>query len=130
MQIKHFLKISAFVVATTLLTTSCAYRAPLTQGNYVEQDLVNQLAVGMTKEQVRYLLGTPMVIDPYDSTRWYYVHFSRVGWEDPKVQNLVLLFNGDSLVDMSGDFPKPTTFDSGTGVQNPAASPDFELPKN
>ena len=130
MKIKKIITTLAFATVVPTLVCSCAYRQDLNQGNYVEQDLVNQLAVGMTKEQVRYLLGTPMVIDPYDSTRWYYVHFSRIGWNDPTVQTLVLLFNGDSLVDMSGDFPKPTTFDSGTGVQKPAASPDFELPKN
>ena len=129
MQIKHFLKISAFVVATTLLTTSCAYRAPLTQGNYVEQDLVNQLYRGLNQDQVRYILGAPMLIDPYDETRWYYVCFKRKGWHDPEIQNLVLIFNNDILVDIAGDFKKPTTFNAGIGNAPKSNTPDFELPE-
>ena len=129
MQIKHFLKISAFVVATTLLTTSCAYRAPLTQGNYVEQDLVNQLYRGLNQDQVRYILGAPMLIDPYDETRWYYVCFKREGWHDPEIQNLVLIFNNDILVDIAGDFKKPTTFNAGIGNAPKSNTPDFELPE-
>lgn len=128
MQLKKLLKLGAFALATTLLTTSCAYRAPLTQGNYIEQDLVDKLASGMTKEQVRFVLGTPMLIDPYDNSRWYYVHFQRDGWDDPVVKNLILLFNGDVLIDMSGDYPKPTTFDAGLITAPTQESPDFELP--
>ena len=71
MQIKKLLSVAVFATTVSFLTTSCAYRADLNQGNYVEQDLVNQLAYGMSAEQVRFVLGTPMLIDPYDKSRWY-----------------------------------------------------------
>ncbi len=98
------------------LFSGCAYRSDLAQGNFVEQDAVNQLTYGMTQEQVRFVMGTPMLIDPFDSSRWYYVHFLREGWSDPEIKNMVLLFSGKVLVDISGDFQKPATFGSGQSL--------------
>ncbi|NLK84733.1 MAG: outer membrane protein assembly factor BamE [Aeromonadales bacterium] len=129
MQIKKIISIALLASTLPLLTTSCAYRAPLTQGNYVEQDLVNKLTRGMTREQVRFVLGTPMLIDPYDNSRWYYVHFNREGWNDPEIKNLVLLFAGDNLADMSGDYIKPTSFDAGTISAPSSQDSDFNLPE-
>ena len=118
MQIKKLLSVAVFATTVSLLTTSCAYRADLNQGNYVEQDLV------------RFVLGTPMLIDPYDKSRWYYVCFKREGWSSPTVQKLVLLFNGDTLVDMSGDYKKPTTFGEGLkSAPNGGKAADFDLPE-
>ena len=110
------------------LLSGCAYRADLNQGNFIEQETVNQLAYGMTGEQVRYLIGTPMLVDPFDTARWYYVHFHRTGWQDPEIKNLILLFRGNSLVDMAGDFQKPASFDRGPspGDYVPPAAADGE----
>ena len=129
MQFKKFLTASAFATLA-LLASSCAYRADLNQGNYVEQDLVDQLSYGMTFDQVRYVMGTPMVIDPYDNSRWYYVCFKREGWGSPTVEKLILLFNGDTLIDMTGDFKKPATFNSGNiNLPNTGKAADFDLPE-
>ncbi len=104
--------LTAAVLSFTLLS-GCAYRADLAQGNYVEQENVDRLRYGMSAEQVRFILGTPMLVDPFDSSRWYYVHYLREGWDDPQVQNLIVLFQGSTLVDMTGDFKKPALFGSG-----------------
>ncbi len=110
----QFRKIIITAAASTLLLLEgCAYRADLDQGNYVEQEAVDQLRYGMSAEQVRFLLGTPMVLDPFDSSRWYYVHFHRSGWSDPEIKNLIVMFQGATLIDMSGDFTKPAAFYSG-----------------
>lgn len=106
------LSILAITLASSMFT-GCAYRVDLKQGNFVEQDAINQLRQGMTAEQVRYILGTPMLNDAFDSTRWYYVHFDRRGWTRPEISNLVLVFNGRTLVDIEGDFKKPDNFYSG-----------------
>ena len=82
MQIKKLLLAISVFTSVSLLTSSCAYRADLVQGNYVEQDLVNQLSVGMSSEQVRYVLGSPMLIDPYNTLTVAIVSFvksSRLG---------------------------------------------------
>jgi len=129
MIIKNLFKIAAFCAALPLLT-SCAYRADLNQGNYLEQEGVDKLSYGMSSDQVRYVLGTPMLIDPFDNAHWYYTSFKREGWGDPQIKNLVLLFNNNTLVDMSGDFKKPATF--GSGNVNLPSQEDvnaFELPQ-
>ena len=56
------------VTAGTLLS-GCVYRMNIQQGNYLEGRTVDQLQVGMTRSQVRYLLGTPMVPDAFDKER-------------------------------------------------------------
>ncbi|MCR5085628.1 MAG: outer membrane protein assembly factor BamE [Succinivibrionaceae bacterium] len=106
-------KIMAAALASALLAQGCAYRADLAQGNFVEQEAVDSLRYGMSADQVRYVLGSPMLVDPFDSSRWYYVHFLREGWGDPEIKNLVVLFQGSTLVDISGDFKRPAEFDAG-----------------
>lgn len=108
----------ALALTTTLLSGGCAYRADLTQGNFVEQQAVSKLRVGMTPEQVRFILGTPMLVDPFDASRWYYVHYLREGWSDPKIENLTLLFANGVLVDMQGDFKRSASFSQNFNQQN------------
>ncbi len=113
-------KCAAAVLAltATLSIGGCAYRADLTQGNFVEQQAVSKLQVGMTPEQVRFIMGTPMLVDPFDASRWYYVHYLREGWSDPKIENLTLLFANGVLVDMQGDFKRPASFSQNFNQQN------------
>ncbi len=112
-----FRKLAIFAILPLMLglTGGCAYRADLAQGNFVEQEAVNQLQYGMSAEQVRYILGTPMLVDPFDNSRWYYVHFLREGWSSPEIKNLILMFSGATLVDVAGDFKKPLGFGGGVG---------------
>lgn len=69
-----------------------------------------------------------MVIDPYDTSRWYYVKFKREGWSNPEIKSMVLLFSDNILVDMSGDFEKPTTFGNAPS-STVQSKDDFELPE-
>lgn len=126
------LLVSTFCVATLAFSQGCAYRSDLAQGNFVEQEAVNKLSYGMSSEQVRYILGTPMLVDPFDNSRWYYVHFLRQGWSDPHIQNLVLLFNGNTLIDVTGDFKKPAGFNQSSSLDNyiPPAEDFDNLPVN
>lgn len=104
------LKLVAATCFVSAMLSGCAYRADLAQGNFVEQSAVSKLQVGMTPEQVRFILGTPMLIDPFDQSRWYYVHYLREGWSDPEIKNLILLFSNGVLIDMQGDFKRPASF--------------------
>lgn len=108
----------ALALACAASLSSCAYRADLAQGNFVEQENVDKLRYGMSAEQVQYILGTPMLIDPFDSSRWYYVHYLREGWSDAQIRNLIILFNGKTLIDISGDFKKPANFNTSEPVKN------------
>ena len=55
------------------------YRIDVQQGNVVNQEMVNQLRVGMNKRQVQFILGAPMLIDPFHADRWDYVYLYNPG---------------------------------------------------
>jgi outer membrane protein assembly factor BamE len=58
------------LVASSLLASGCVYKMNIQQGNYLVAESVSQLKEGMTRSQVRFLLGTPMVPDAFDNSRW------------------------------------------------------------
>src|SRR5437667_461809 len=73
---------SVSATALALLATTlggCVYRMNIQQGNYLEGKTVDQLQFGMTRSQVRYLLGTPMVPAVFDKDRWDYVYYFKRG---------------------------------------------------
>jgi outer membrane protein assembly factor BamE len=79
------------------------YRIDIQQGNFVSQEMVAQLKRGMTKEQVRFVLGTPLVTDIFHADRWDYVYLlDRPG--EPRVQRrLAVFFADDKLARLDGD---------------------------
>ncbi len=106
----RFLSVIGLTVMT-ICADGCAYRPDVYQGNFTEQKDVDKLRVGMTQEQVKFVLGTPMLLDPLDNTRWYYINFVRKGWSDPEFKTLVVLFDDDRVVkEISGDFQKSRNF--------------------
>ncbi|MGI9234603.1 MAG: outer membrane protein assembly factor BamE [Woeseiaceae bacterium] len=64
------------------LSAGCVYRANIAQGNLIKQEDLDQAEVGMTRNQIRFLLGTPMVDDPFHANRWDYVYFLKIGRGD------------------------------------------------
>ena len=87
------------LIALIALTLSgCVFRTSISQGNIVEQEDVDQLAVGMTRNQVRFLLGTPMIDDPFHQDRWDYVYYLTVGREDARAKQWVSVIFDDGLV--------------------------------
>ncbi len=59
--------------------SGCVYRMTVQQGNYLDPKQVSQLQVGMTRSQVRFLLGTPMLPDAFDRDRWDYLYYQKIG---------------------------------------------------
>ena len=57
----------------------CVYRIDIQQGNLLEQDAIDQVEIGMTRSQVQFLLGTPMVADAFHANRWDYAYYFRRG---------------------------------------------------
>jgi outer membrane protein assembly factor BamE len=76
----------------------CVYRMDVQQGNYLEGKTVDQLQVGMTRTQVRYLLGTPLVPDVFDKDRWDYLYFFRHGRNRPAEPRRVVVYFKDDKV--------------------------------
>jgi len=62
-----------------LLASACVYRINIQQGNFLDQAAVEQVKAGMTRSQVRYLLGTPMVADTFNKERWDYIYYLKKG---------------------------------------------------
>lgn len=67
------------ILACLAALPGCVFRPTIAQGNIIEQEDVDQLEVGMTRNQVRFLLGTPMIDDPFHVDRWDYVYYVTVG---------------------------------------------------
>lgn len=80
------------------------YKIPITQGNIITQEMIDQLEPGMTRRQVNYVMGTPLVRDPYHQNRWDYVYNYQPGGGQRGQERVTLYFENDQLVRMEGDF--------------------------
>ena len=86
------------VLACVLAAAGCVYRIDIQQGNYLEEDVIEQVEPGMTRSQVRFLLGTPMVADPFHSERWDYVYYFKPGrGRSPEMRHLTVYFQDDAV---------------------------------
>jgi outer membrane protein assembly factor BamE len=80
------------------------YRIEIQQGNFVTQEMVAQLKPGMTREQVRFALGTPLVTDIFHADRWDYVfRRQRENSTHLEERRLTVFFEGDKLARVEGD---------------------------
>ena len=99
------------LIAAATLVTSCnlprVYRLTVQQGNVITQEMVDSLKPGMTREQVAFIMGEPVVRNPFDNSRWDYVYTLRVpGYVDDKAK-MSLFFTDGVLSHFTGDY-KPT----------------------
>jgi outer membrane protein assembly factor BamE len=79
------------------------YRVDVRQGNYVDQEMVVKLRPGMTRDQVRFVLGTPLVADMFHVDRWDYVYRFQPGKGEVQLRRLVVFFVDDKLARVGGD---------------------------
>ena len=95
-----------FLLSLLLLSpvlSSCIYKMDIRQGNFVTADMREKLKIGMTKQQVRYVLGTPLVSDAFHANRWDYVYRLEHDRKLIEQQTLTLYFEGDKLARMVDD---------------------------
>jgi outer membrane protein assembly factor BamE len=85
------------ILGLLALVSGCVYRQDIEQGNYLESKTVSQLQVGMTRTQVRYLLGTPMVPNVFDKDRWDYLFYFRHGRHPYTQRQVVVYFKDDKV---------------------------------
>jgi outer membrane protein assembly factor BamE len=86
------------------LVSGCIYQAALSQGNLLDQEDIDQIEVGMTRSQVRFLLGTPMVADPFHENRWDYIYFLRIGRQKATAKRWIsVFFEGDQVSEVVRD---------------------------
>ena len=92
MKLRQFF-ILAFLVSIVTLS-ACVYRQDILQGNRINDEELEQLAVGMTKSQVEFLLGTPALIDLYHPNAWHYIYLIKTG-DDGVIDKRVMTLRFD-----------------------------------
>jgi outer membrane protein assembly factor BamE len=119
----HALKPAAFLpcLAPLALLGACAlpslitpYRIEIQQGNFVSQEMASQLKPGMTREQVRFVLGSPLVADMFHADRWDYVYMKQLeNFKGTEQRKLSVFFVDGKLKRVEGDVapaqPKPAS---------------------
>jgi outer membrane protein assembly factor BamE len=101
----------------SLTASACVYRINIQQGNFLDQKEVDQVKDGMTRSQVRYLLGTPMVADSFNKERWDYIYYLKKGRSrHVDSRRVTVYFDGDKVAKLD----KPT--DAEAAAQDASAA--------
>ncbi|MFC3096003.1 outer membrane protein assembly factor BamE [Alteromonas sediminis] len=106
----------SFILAFTLIGTGCSdwiYRIDVPQGNYLDKNDIEDLRMGMTKEQVIFVLGRPIVADSFDNDTWYYIYDMKRGMTkrgSDFQQEFIIHFEDDKVAKVEGDFELPESF--------------------
>lgn len=103
------------IIAIALSLSACSswvYRIDIPQGNYLEQKSIDKIQVGMTKEQVKFVLGSPVLVDSFDKDTWNYVYRFKSGRSEKldTQKNFTMKFENDKLVSADGDFELSENF--------------------
>ena len=109
----------AVLFAASLLACACGpfvYKIDVQQGNVVTQEAAAQLKTGMSKAEVRQILGTPLLADVFHANRWDYYFSNARGGRQRERSLLSLYFKDEKLVGITGD-ARPAT----AGAAKPAA---------
>jgi len=126
---RHFL-ISALLLS---LVSGCSsvnlgpHRIDVQQGNALDQENIVRLKPGLTRSQVRFLLGTPLVVDPFRTDRWDYVYVFYKAGKLAEQKHISLFFDGETLARIEGDVP-PVALAVPPTVATP--KPDASMARN
>lgn len=93
------------ITILVLVLSACikTHRIDIQQGNLVTDAEIAQLSPGMTKREVRYILGTPLVVDPFHQNRWDYFYSLDVKGEETIQRRFTIVFEDDLMKDIEGD---------------------------
>ena len=96
----------ATLLAILPVVSGCVYRVDVQQGNLLDQKAIDAVQVGMTRSQVRFLLGTPVVDSAFHNDRWDYAYYLRKGRSrTPEQRWLIVWFDGDAVREIHKDVP-------------------------
>jgi len=103
-----------FISLSVLYLSACSfvgfpgvYKIDVEQGNIVTQEMADQLRPGMSRRQVRFIMGTPLIEDPFNQDRWDYPYVKRNGQNVLSQSLVTVVFEGDSLQAVTGDYLPP-----------------------
>lgn len=115
------------IITIALSLSACSswvYRIDIPQGNYLEQKSIDKIQIGMTKEQVKFILGSPVLIDTFDNDTWNYVYRFKSG-SSKKLdmqKSFTIKFEDDKLISADGDFELSENFN--TPFNTPVSTDD------
>ncbi|HZF17719.1 MAG TPA: outer membrane protein assembly factor BamE [Steroidobacteraceae bacterium] len=93
--------LAALALGMLTLAAGCVYRMNIQQGNFLKPEDVDRVQAGMTRSQVRFILGTPMVADSFDGDRWdYYYSFVKGHSRKTETRHVVVRFDGDKVAEV------------------------------
>jgi len=102
----YVLRRLALIIFISMTIQSCVYRVDVQQGNLLEDNDVEAVQVGMTRSQVRFLLGTPVVEDSFHRDRWDYIYYFRQGRRRTADRSwLIVHFDADRVKVIDYDVP-------------------------
>jgi len=113
------------ILLVALLVAGCnalvPYKMDIQQGNVVTQEMISRLQPGMTRNQVRFTLGTPLVVDPFRSDRWDYVYRYTKQGAVTEQRRIVVVFKDDKLARIEGNVVPAGAGEARTGSPAPPA---------
>ena len=120
------------ILIITLLLAGCSnipmlpslqpYKIDIQQGNYVTQDMIAKLKPGMSRSQVRFALGTPLLVDPFRTDRWDYVYTYQKQGELTEQRTVTVVFRGEQLDRIEGDVVAAKPAAAAPAVKVPAVN--------
>jgi len=118
---------SVDAVSNGIISPITPYRVEVVQGNFVSKEQVDQLKPGLSRQQVRELLGTPLVTDIFHAERWDYIFTLRRQGVPDQSRRLTLLFKGDTLERLDGDtMPSESEFIASINKRKGGKVPQLE----
>lgn len=110
------MRIRLLIVLAFTLASGCVYRMNIQQGNLLDEPAVAQLKQGMTRSQVRYILGTPMIPNAFDAQRWDYLYYLKIGRLGSAKQHRLTVFFANDRVERTETDGAPMTASDYGGV--------------
>ena len=108
---KKLIRLKVVAIISSILISGCSnfgfpgvYKLRIQQGNVVTQQMIDRLKPGMSKSQVRFVLGNPILQDPLTKERWDYVYTIKVSGEKLKKQSLSIYFEENKLTHFFGNY--------------------------
>lgn len=135
---KTKLMLTSLTLSGLLALAGCSfpgvYKIDIQQGNVVTQDMIDQLRPGMSRSQVRFIMGNPLITDTFHANRWDYLYSMQPGGRQRLQERIAVMFDGgDQLVGLSGDFMPGVSRDQAilgepgsTSVSDPAKQPQTQ----
>jgi|TARA_B100000085_G_scaffold245582_1_gene238834 outer membrane protein assembly factor BamE len=98
-QLASIFFITIFIISMSSCSSFSPYKVPVLQGNIFEDEDLEKLSEGLTKEQVKFIFGTALIQDPFRESRWDYFNSVKVGEKTIAENKLTIFFDENDLVE-------------------------------